>query len=126
MATFAVRPSLRSLAGTAIGSARERHHWAYYLISGLERVSVAQHGIHDHCEARRERDTRLPRAATFGDLESPAFEREALFCAGQDRVGRLVDQLADRSVTLFGDPPGPAEVARLMVTPKMHRPSVIV
>ena len=70
--------------------------------------------MHDNREAARERDPRLSQATAFGDLERPGLQREALFRAGQDRVGRLVEQFADRAVALLGDPPGPVELARLV------------
>ena len=70
--------------------------------------------MHDDGEASGERDAGFPQAASLGDLERPALQREALARPRQDRVGRFLEQLADRSVALLGDAPGPVKLAGLM------------
>jgi hypothetical protein len=67
--------------------------------------------VHDHRKAARQRDPGFAQAAPLRDLERPALQREGLARPRQDRVGRLIEQLADRCVTLLGDPAGPVDLA---------------
>jgi hypothetical protein len=62
--------------------------------------------VHDDGETAGECDARLFEATSLGDLQRPAFQRKGLADARQDRVDRLVKQLANDAVTLLGDAAG--------------------
>jgi hypothetical protein len=112
------RSSLRSLAehrpriifGASLLANR------FYSTSCLEQSAMTQHGMHDYCEPASKRDTGLLKAAALGDLKSPCLQGKGLPAACEDRVGRLVEQLADGLVALLGDPAGPVEFSRLVAS----------
>ncbi|MBM7407992.1 hypothetical protein EDF69_003630 [Sphingomonas sp. JUb134] len=72
--------------------------------------------MHDDGEAAGERDPGFLEAAPLRDLQRPGLQREGLPRARQDRVRRLVEELADGAVALLGDPAGPVELAGLVPT----------
>jgi len=78
--------------------------------------------MHDDGEPASERNAGLSQPTSLGDLECPGLQREALAGARQDRVGRLVEELADCAVTLLGDATCPIELARLV--PSGNEPEV--
>ena len=118
LTTFADRSSLRSLAGHRPRISFDASPLAnrFYPTSRLEQSAIAQHGMHDDCEAAGKGDASLLQAATLGDLHGPCFQGEGLTAPGEDRVGSFVQQLAYGAVTLFGDPACPVELARLMAS----------
>ena len=79
----------------------------FYPTSRLEQSAIAQHGMHDDCEATGKGDASLLQAATLGDLHGPCFQGEGLTAPGEDRVGSFVQQFTYGAVTLFGDPACP-------------------
>jgi hypothetical protein len=60
--------------------------------------------MHDDSAAAGERDPGLSEAAPLRDLERPSLQRQALLGARQDRVEPLVEQLANGTFPLLGDP----------------------
>jgi hypothetical protein len=56
------------------------------------------------------------RPRRFAIFSAQVFSREGLPRARQDRVCRLVEELAYRAVALLGDPARPVELARLVST----------
>ncbi len=91
--TFADRSSLRSLAGHRPRISFEASPLAnrFYFTLRLEQSAIAQHSMHDDCEAAGKGDAGLLEASAFGDLHGPCLQGKGLSTPGEDRGGGFVE-----------------------------------
>ena len=71
--------------------------------------------MHHHGELARQRHLGLLHALPAGDPQRPGLERRAAHGAGQHHVGRLEQRRAHHGVAHLADPPGPIDLAGLVL-----------